>query len=131
MVHPGHVCSLDHFLLIHPKYDLLQELDMLPFQRFPWNLRLPILASQCQSRYPPPGVLQQCNDRVNSDSDRIGLCMPGPLGVHILAEFPVPYAPMLRGRNILLCSTAVTPEIQGSTWTRYFLRLPYLSLRLL
>lgn len=28
------------------------------------------------------------NDGVNSDSDRIGLCVPGPSGVHILAEFP-------------------------------------------
>eukprot|EP00268_Persea_americana_P063441 TRINITY_DN8231_c0_g4_i1.p1 TRINITY_DN8231_c0_g4~~TRINITY_DN8231_c0_g4_i1.p1 ORF type:complete len:105 (+),score=0.89 TRINITY_DN8231_c0_g4_i1:354-668(+) len=32
----------------------------------------------------------KCNDGVNSDSDRIGLCVPGPSGVHILAEFPVP-----------------------------------------
>lgn len=32
-----------------------------------------------------------------------------------MAEFTVPPAPMLRGRNILLRSTALTPEIKGST----------------
>lgn len=53
---------------------------------------------------------------VNSDSDRIGLCAPGPLGViFFLAEFTIPPALMLRDRNILLRSTAVTPEIKGST----------------
>ena len=39
----------------------------------------------------------------------------GPFGCHILAEFTVPPAPMLGGRNLLLRSTAVTPEIKGST----------------
>lgn len=39
----------------------------------------------------------------------------GPFGCHILAEFTVPPAPMLGVRNILLRSTAVTPEIKGST----------------
>ena len=39
----------------------------------------------------------------------------GPFGCHILAEFTVPPAPMLGGRNILLRSTALTPEIKGST----------------
>lgn len=37
----------------------------------------------------------------------------GPFGCHILAEFTVP--PALRDRNILLRSTAVTPERKGST----------------
>ena len=49
---------------------------------------------------------------VNSDSDRIGLCAPGPLGVIFWPSLP---ALMLRDRNILLRSTAVTPEIKGST----------------
>lgn len=39
----------------------------------------------------------------------------GPFGCHIFAEFAVPPAPMLRGRNLLLCFTAVTPERKGST----------------
>lgn len=39
----------------------------------------------------------------------------GPFGCHILAEFTVPPAPMLGGHNILLRSTAVTPERKGST----------------
>ena len=39
----------------------------------------------------------------------------GPFGCSILAEFPIPPALMLRDRNILLRSTAVTPEIKGST----------------
>lgn len=39
----------------------------------------------------------------------------GPFGCHIFAEFTVPPAPMLGGRNILLRSTAVTPERKGST----------------
>ena len=38
----------------------------------------------------------------------------GPFGCHILAEFTVPPA-RLGGRNILLRSTALTPEIKGST----------------
>ena len=39
----------------------------------------------------------------------------GPFGCHILAEFTIPPALMLRDHNILLRSTAVTPEIKGST----------------
>jgi len=39
----------------------------------------------------------------------------GPFGCHILAEFTVLPALMLRDRNILLRSTAVTPERKGST----------------
>lgn len=39
----------------------------------------------------------------------------GPFGCDILAQFTVPPAPMLGGRNILLHFTAVTPEIKGST----------------
>ena len=39
----------------------------------------------------------------------------GPFGCHILAEFTVPPALMLRDRKILLRSTAVTPERKGST----------------
>jgi hypothetical protein len=70
---------------------------------------------------------------VNSDEDRI--VRAGPFGCHILAEFTVPPALMLRDRNILLRSTeqsnsialaqrrvcakgvacSVTPEIKGST----------------
>ena len=50
---------------------------------------------------------------VNSDEDRI--VRAGPFGCHILAGFTVPPALMLRDRNILLRSTAVTPEIKGST----------------
>jgi hypothetical protein len=42
-------------------------------------------------------------------SDRIGLCVPGPSGIHILADRSV--GPIVS----LLPSTAVTPEIQGST----------------
>ncbi|GMN45088.1 hypothetical protein TIFTF001_014274 [Ficus carica] len=38
-----------------------------------------------------------------------------PFGCHILAEFTIPPALMLRDRNIFLRSTAVTPEIKGST----------------
>lgn len=38
----------------------------------------------------------------------------GPFGCHILAEFTVPPA-RLGGRNILLRSTALTPERKGST----------------
>ena len=48
-------------------------------------------------------------------SDRIGLCAPGPSGVHILADLSVYTMLWLCGRNILIPSTAVTPEIQGST----------------
>lgn len=39
----------------------------------------------------------------------------GPFGCHILAEFTVPPAPMLRGHNLFLCFTALTPERKGST----------------
>ena len=39
----------------------------------------------------------------------------GPFGCHILAEFTVPPPLRLRDRNILLRSTAVTPERKGST----------------
>ena len=53
------------------------------------------------------------NAMTGSTRKRIGLCVPGPSGVHMLAEFPVPPAPMLRGSNLLLRSTS--PEIQGST----------------
>ena len=54
---------------------------------------------------------------VNSDSDGIGLCVRALRVSHILAEFTVPPALMLMlgDRNLLLRSTAVTPEIQGST----------------
>lgn len=52
---------------------------------------------------------------VNSDSDRIGLCAPGPLGVIFWPSLPYLPALLLRDRNILLRSTAVTPEIKGST----------------
>ena len=41
----------------------------------------------------------------------------GPFECHILAEFTVPSALMLRDRNILLRSTALTPEIKGFTRT--------------
>ncbi len=52
---------------------------------------------------------------VNSDSDKLGLCAPGPLGVIFWPSLPYLRPLMLRDRNILLCSTAVTPEIKGST----------------
>ena len=39
----------------------------------------------------------------------------GPFGCHILAEFTVPPALLLRDRKILLRFTAVTPERKGST----------------
>ena len=38
-----------------------------------------------------------------------------PFRGHILAEFTVPPALMLRDRNLFLRPTAVTPEIKGST----------------
>ena len=50
---------------------------------------------------------------VNSDEDRI--VRAGPFLRVSYAEFTVPPALMLRDRNILLRSTAVTPEIKGST----------------
>lgn len=44
------------------------------------------------------------------------MCAPGPpFGCHLFAEFTVPPALMLRDRNLFLRSTAVTPEIKGST----------------
>lgn len=39
----------------------------------------------------------------------------GPFGCPILAEFTVPPAQLLRDRNILLRSTALTPKRKGFT----------------